>query len=604
MKMIGWMMRVCGCLAMAVIGMSASADVFTDCTAWYIGGKGSVGAFANGDMTDIRHAAIADSPTHGGAMCANAVGISNLCENVYSAASGRTFANQRTIYLAQRKTASGTYKIYENGVSLPFTATNENYTLLLRLRLDDAQPTNKTWVHVADLGYNGGTPKYSFAVRYYPQTESLGLLYNGGNGKPIYVSPTNDVCTTLRGKWLELSVSLSMLSSGSSRMRVGVGAEGITRTYWHTDYKFPAGQSVPYEKTIYLAGVTRYGNSTTTCSPARGSYHMISYWERVLTDDEILEAFKWQGPDGSAATSPALLKIGDAAWSGDVMDGTISGSRATPSTDLQDLGGFPAQMMAGQSLDIPFTVPETCTNLRQVVRLTGAAGSSAATVQIAVDDQVVVPALSVQAAKTADAGLSAQLFTAGSHKLTLSCTEAGGGTFRFAALALSGSFRLGWIDNSQNELGGDLGYVTGTKTFTLVDLTTNAWTTYRSSVTSTRFADVVFDLDAEDAALRTAVLRAKPCNLPAQSFDYVILLNGTEIFRRIISPESPYAAARFAPIEVGFPPKTLLAGRNVITFKSEINEALDPSPTGTWIQNDYVELEVGEPPRGTVMLLR
>ena len=54
------------CLSLA--SASIYGDVWQDCTAWYMGGtdKDSDGVFEDGELTDIRHAAIADSPTHGG----------------------------------------------------------------------------------------------------------------------------------------------------------------------------------------------------------------------------------------------------------------------------------------------------------------------------------------------------------------------------------------------------------------------------------------------------------------------------------------------------------------------------------------------------------
>lgn len=588
----------------AVVLSSARADVWQDCRAWYMGGGETVGAFADGDMTDLRHAAITDSPTHGGTTRGNATGISNLCESVYSAASGRTFANQRTIYLTQRETASGTYKVYENGVTLPFAATNNNYTLLMRVKLDEAQPHNNEFVYVADLGYGGGTDRYAFAIRYYPGTEEIGFLFNNGSGKKFF-SVTNDVCTTLRGKWLELSVSLELRSQTDTkdkcRMRLGVAAEGLERVYNYYDYEFPKGQAVPKAGKMYLAGTTGYGDASAKCYPARGSYQMVSYWERVLTDDEILKAFKLLGPDGTADRKPALLKVGDPAWGADVFGTAIEGMSATPSLDLQDLAKIPLRIAAGQTLNLPFAVPATCTNLAQIVRLSAADGSAAASVQVKVDDQDVGVA-AVAPGKTACVKCDAALFTEGAHTLTLTRSDAGAELLKLTCVEISGSWRLGWIDKQSSEFGGD----SKTKTYVVSDLTTNDWSTLRSTVKASAALELVADVAADDAEKRKLYLRVKPkaSGYPAQTFDFFILANGTEVFRRVISPNKPYSDGRSALIVLPFRPGSLLAGRNVFTLKTEINAALDPAPTATWIQQDYFELEVGKEPSGVVVILR
>jgi len=590
--------------AIMAVAFSAQADVFTDCTAWYIGGKGTVGAFANGDMTDIRHAAIPDSPTHGG--LTNACwGVSNLCERVYSAASDRWFDNQRTIYLSQPEDSStSTYKVFENGVTLPFSATNENYTLLTRVRLDAAQPRNKDFVYVVDLGYNGGSPNYAFAVRYYPESESFGLVYHGGNDRPVFVSPTNDVCTTLRDRWLELSVTLRKTSSTKSEMRIGISADGLDRTYWSTNYAFKTA-SVPYGGVMYLGGVTRYKpKSSTACAAARASYQMISYWERVLSDDEILEAFqldaddKFYRADKTVENHPALLKVGDKAWGGDVFGGTADGA-ATIVTDFQDLGTFPGRIAAGKTLSIPFAVPATCTNLRQLVRASVAEGSG--TLRFAIDG-TESDAIVVAAGRTASAVFDRPCFTEGAHTLTISRVDSGADMMRLSAIEISGSWRLGWMDESYTPMKPDNSG--GSKvSYRVADLTTNGWATARGAVKSSASAEFLFDLD-EDCAGRGMTLRVKPYSGPKASFDFIVQTNAVEAARATLVYEAEAEEdLRYRRLSFPFKPGTLSAGQNAFLFKTAANEAY-PNPSATWIRLDYYEWEINKDPTGGVFFMK
>ena len=595
-------------LVVAVAGVvtlsvgSAFADVWQDCTAWYIGGSGTVGAFANGDMTDLRHAADPDSPTHGGTNAGNLAGISNCCETVYSAVSGRTFENQRTIYLAQREIideSDGKYKVYENDVSLPFNVTNGNYTLLFRVRLDERQPTNKNHVNVADFGYKGGSSdvRYGFCLRYFPENEEIGFMYNNGSNKK-YIAPTNDVCTTLRGKWLEISVTLEKQSSGKSRMRFGLTAESLPTTYAYADYQFPAGHEIPENGKFYLVGVTRYGGASTSCAPARGSYHMVSYWERVLTDDEILEAFKLQGPDGTAAQAPALLKVGDSAWSADVFGASIEGASATPSLDLQDLAKIPLKIGAGQTLNLPFAVPATCTNLRQIVRLTAADGSVPGNMQVKIDD-VDLGVVAVSPNKTACVDCEASFFTEGAHVLTLTRADAGVDPLKLSVIEISGSWRLGWIDNSYQPFQMDTTSSKTVLTNVVANLLTNDWPAIRGTVKTSRQAAMVVRLSEEDVTTRRIYLRAKPYSMPESIFDCCVLANDEEVYRHTVSSKDK-DAEKYALINLAFQPNSLKAGENVFLFKTDNLT----SGSSAWYRFDYFELEVGKEPSGSVLLLK
>ena len=63
----------------ALVAAFAHGDVWEDCVALYMGGTDTDndGVFENGELTDIRHAADPDSPTHGGTLAKNTTVISN-----------------------------------------------------------------------------------------------------------------------------------------------------------------------------------------------------------------------------------------------------------------------------------------------------------------------------------------------------------------------------------------------------------------------------------------------------------------------------------------------------------------------------------------------
>ena len=218
-------------LCLFLSSVVAYGNVWEDCTAWYMGGTDKDGdsVFENGELTDIRHAADPDAPTHGGGIRTGNGNASHRLETVVSATSGRTFPNQRVIYLAQPEgtTSSGAYGVKEEDIRLPFAATTNCYTFLLRFRMDENQPTNRTFVSILDFGYKGGSnTRYSFYVRYYPETEQFGLLCNNGSTAYTPASPTNDLCQTMRETWVEM-VRCAMACT----RRALTGSSGIQRPF-------------------------------------------------------------------------------------------------------------------------------------------------------------------------------------------------------------------------------------------------------------------------------------------------------------------------------------------------------------------------------------
>ena len=269
--------RALAIAALAVAAWCAHGDVWQDCTAWYMGGtdKDSDGVFENGELTDIRHAANPNSPTHGGGVRTGNPGASNRVETVVSATSGRTFPNQRVIYLSQipGTTSNGNPGVREEDIKLPFAATTNQYTMLLRFRMDESQPTTKTFVSVLDCGYKGGeSTKQGFYVRYYPESEQFGFLCNNGAKSINFDSPTNDTCRTLRETWVEMAVSMDR-----GTMRMGVKAPGMESFVWGSgSFSFAEGRDIPYNNRIYDGCCQGYGGMSSGTFPARGSVQMMA----------------------------------------------------------------------------------------------------------------------------------------------------------------------------------------------------------------------------------------------------------------------------------------------------------------------------------------
>ena len=149
-------------------------------------------------------------------------------------------------------------------------------------------------------------------------------------------------------------------------------------------------------------------------------------------------------------------------------------------------------------------------------------------------------------------------------------------------------------------MGGDFGTSAGTKTYGVTGLSSNRWTSVRSTVTKARFLALRADVNGLDAASRPFTFKSRPVGYPANnSYDLVMLVNGEERFRRLISKDTD----RSSPIEIALPPGTLRAGENEFVWKTVINESY-PDQASTWLRLDYFALEIGENPMGFTLVIR
>ena len=383
-------------------------------------------------------------------------------------------------------------------------------------------------------------------------------------------------------------------------MRMGVKAPGMESFVWGSgSFSFAEGRDIPYNNKIYVGCCQGYGDVSSGTFPFRGSAHLMAYWERVLSDAEVEEAFGTEGFLESAFHNPSVLTVGG-SYGADVFSGVTTGAVTEVSADLQDLAAFPAGIEAGRTLRIPFMVPDTCTNLPQQVRMSTATDSAGGTFELKIDGTPLKPVAVVPGGR-ASRHASVEMFTEGLHMLDLIRTDNGANPVKLSQIEISGSWRLGWVDGADSELGGDITTVAGTKEYYVTELSSNRWKTVRSGISQARLVKLYANVDGQDAAQRQFVFKTRPRDYPAQSYDLVMFVNGTERFRRPCLKND--TINRPKPVVVRLPPGTLLAGENEFMLKTEIVESY-PTPSATWMRLDYFALEVGKDPVGLNFIIR
>lgn len=565
-------------------------SIWQDCRAWYsgLGGKCAQGKIPTGSMLDIRHAADGNASTHGGTIYCNGNAVSNVIQTVTSPTSGMVFENQCTTYLSQPEkidAVDGKYKIYEGGVLAPFAVQTNMYTVLLRIKIDASQQTNATEHGFLDMGYNYAEGR-SFNMRL-TEAEQLQVCYNRASKKTLTV--TNDVTRTMFGTWLELAVQMS-----NGTIRVGAMVPGLEKMSW---LSFSGGFSsveaqTPKNGWLYLGGYTHYANWSATANAARATYHMVAYWDRVLSDKEITEAFSWP-------RSMALVRVGGNNYGSEMFGGVTTGVVTDVSAALgspQELPSFPAQLSAGKSLLFRFNVPVTATNLAQVLHVAAAATSASAALDCTLDGGSL-GCLDLLPGKDSNLLVNRALMTEGVHELILRRTDGGAQAFCPDRIELSGSWRLGFDAADDSALGADRYAYAGAKPFYLTDLTTNRWKMVQSCSTKTRYMDLYVDVDAKDAAERRFVFRTRPYWAPGRAFDLVVQVNGIERFRTFWDKKN------YPKMECKLAPGTLLPGRNVFRVLSDDNPDVGPV-SESWMRYACFSLEAGRSPSGLMIIFR
>jgi len=431
------------------------ADVWSDCEACYRGGFDDnndgcwyEGAWYRvGEFKDVMHASDPSNWRHKclNQNCANQF-LYYHTEVVTSACANAAFPARKVLWLDTTRgrpdegtdTPDPSRYIY-GAVNLPAAddgsrglITNRQWTALLRYKVHEVplDPSDTLpFMYLADFGL-GNDEGFMLQIPKSPATNQLGIACNwyssSGIGTGLYL--TNSIVTKKEGVWTELAV---VVDDGT--IRFGVFLPG-SAPQWKS-YTIPGGKTA-FPHNIWEMRLGGWYDRAKT--GFNGAYDMAAFWNRQLTDGEVVEAF--------SAGHPAILKVGAEGCGKRLFTGTAAS--ANVNALAADVRGVPATFSAGTQLTVDYAVPSLQTNLAQAVRIV--VSEAAATFDVAIDD---VSVGSVEATPTT-AGLlfvPAEKFTEGDHALTLACTAGNGAVLE--CVELTGSWRLGPEDGQWTGFG-------------------------------------------------------------------------------------------------------------------------------------------------------
>ena len=458
------MTRIMSAVALAaMLPATSSAGVWDDCVLWYNGGAVDAngdGKFTNGEMLDIRHAGIADSPTHGGTL----MNSTAERDTVRIATNEVVFPMQNSRKL-QCPVLDFTAPVVTNGaeatsngsnitnlgniVQIPnvLPTTSDTYTALIRFRCDSFYPWTDSYQTVIDLGRNGASNVgrgVEICLSADPSDKKLRLAYMGNPKQESGLS-----LTSAKDGWHEVAVVANGTSLTVGIVETNHNISAAMR--WNT-ITVGAGALKPYYSTLKLGGRKEVPAQGKTLF--RGQIHMVSFWNRALTESEVMEAFSY-APPPSAPSLPSIFQVGfpnvdgSEIFAGAPGPATITAAPASP----EDWRKLPASFLRDESVNISFMLDAKQTNLPQVVRLVPRAGTSG-NVSVLVNGVFC-------GTKNVRGGVESYVYVpveclaaAGENVCTIIRTDAGADALGFNAVQMFGSWRIGYDDDKWTDMGG------------------------------------------------------------------------------------------------------------------------------------------------------
>ena len=436
----------------------AQADVWRDCLCDYSAATAEAdanGTFLPLSMTDLRHAADPTAETHGWSFASTWKAAQRTIkvrkEDVVCHPAEKTLKDESVIYLSQPTyvNAEGKTIITNQALTVPLpclTNRDENakYTVLLRFRMDADQPYPRD-IYLLNMGY--AWKKTGMALRYSLTDNTLRFIY--GNASDITVlTATNAANPSITEVWTDLALVVSA-SDSSGRVRVGLGQNGGWR-WGESKGSWLAGTKLTPD---YPPRLGAYLTSTYASSDSnyrktfRGSIHFAAFWDRPLSDDEIMQAF--------ASPRPKIFHLGGENYGREMFAGK-NGSVAVAQTE--GTINVHGALTAGETTSVDFAIDEDLDGVMQALRIQRTEDSALGELTATIDGKVVGV---LRFANNTEATLfiPGAALAKGSHRLTLARSDGGAGTLCLHLLELGGSWMHGKADSSAAEFAGDSGEI-------------------------------------------------------------------------------------------------------------------------------------------------
>lgn len=450
-----------------------SGCVFNDAVYWFRGGKdiNGNGTMDSGEAFDNLHANDANHANHGGmAVKGWKENCSFVTEDVILPAYGADaprelqYLRLNNDFKKEEVKEDGTvttnvfpFSMNPYGIFSSHNISNK-YSVVLRMRLE-SDPSRSEYFFRA--GYSSTTPgllirfqpdsryasKYVQAFRWrrnadgtISQNVADGASFNQDSGNIGLWAPTN--------KWFDMSIVV-----GEGKLRIGIAVPDRPTFSGHQTINFRETDMITERdigsSTSYMLFGSQYKNynavaaeeTSNTRDCFKGSVQQIAIWDRMLNDNEVMEAF--------GMPRPAIFRVGLSNGSSSEFGGTRSGSAQI--IDGLDLWRNVSNTMApGDAWTVNFNAMRDESGLPQIFSMHALPGSSPADISVSLNGTSLGKRRVIPRARVFWP-VPENVIVSGLNTLTIH-RNGGTGDFLLDSMELGGSFGVGVIDNANSEL--------------------------------------------------------------------------------------------------------------------------------------------------------
>ncbi len=617
----------------AMAAVCASGGVYDDCVYWFCGGRDSNGDgfLQSGELTDTMHA---NNTSHNAHKCtvngwSNISGMQSLGvqlreEDVYCPAQGVTNRTlclflPQSVELVDNGNGTVTTNYCNNSVELnsqllSLVPTNK-YTCIMRIRVEKLLSAN--WFFNCYQGNTIASGHKGFLLGF----NSSGDFSSYGPGGSLSVSSPGALPTNC---WADISIVVS-----NNTIRLGIWRDlqvpsasrgsGLRYAFKSSTTKVVSGHSLNMTMhKVWLgtqdAHTTRKpknaSSSTNIAKMFSGSYQQIAFWNRALSDEEVLEA--WHTPMAD------VWRLGLVNNSTVEMGGTASAT-TTVNVDAITAEGrwqdVPGTLPAGGTLNLDFTLRKSrfgadktaskAVTLPQLlcIRTLSTASEGAATVRV---NGTLAGTICLKPNATNTLFLAAKLFNVtGVNRIALTRTDAGSSAIGLDQIKLTGSFQAGIRSDNASEFSYTPGRCNDTGWPQQSD-----WYEVRNALNSATNSDTTnywMHVEVPEEAVEygcTYTVMLNQANGGAANTNIVKLcVNGVE---KIAYTNDAGLALQQLPNSwqnyvITFEPGELKAGDNVFWW-NQYTANRGTKPPCTYC--DFHRFEVVPKPNGTILIVR
>ena len=413
---------------------TGNANAFNDAAFYFRGARQALNSylddyeFANALYVGAAYNPPGDTFTVGGSRANIAVETID----VPAPYAGKTLKNRSVVHFKQPLNADTTKASTSNiTLSQPVAATNKaSYTVMVRFKLDsriNPDPEATGQITLLELGYGWSAPS-GLSLQLRGPADNLWVRALHGGDADDFTDMQSDSTKTLKaGEWVDMALVVSgrdnylYYKTESGELYTGRkdANVGLTTATWGL-YKLALGGPANADGVGSSAAI-----ASTTCF--RGWYQQVAVWDRALSRDEVLNAFRDGCDEGDewriGVANDMSLEF---AGSGAASLGTVN--------DWKDMKGSLAS--ASDSVTVNFDLAADSYAKMRTFKFKSTSLSPDGTFDLAVNGRMVAQGVAATAGQSAAVTVPGGFFAFGANKLVVTRTDANAGKMEIDCLSL------------------------------------------------------------------------------------------------------------------------------------------------------------------------